>query len=230
MFSAIKDAVGKYALVKTLLKSLPKILVSIYSIAIIISFLPSGATVLDNSRGIRYIVDFFNHIGLSRQVAQVNDFTSQAENGGQLWIFYLLSFLVASSTSYYLRDLYFKIKKHSDITRIIFDPPESSFVLAFSIAGLIDYVRIDKFHSSFFVFYNAPLLLILFGVIYFLWSKIKNSSSSSDDIESSENWPTLGYVWSIIWPVLLSFVIVILFAPILMVLLLCGFVGAPKNS
>ena len=51
MFSAIKDAVGKYALVKTLLKSLPKILVSIYSIAIIISFLPSGATVLDNSRG-----------------------------------------------------------------------------------------------------------------------------------------------------------------------------------
>lgn len=229
MFSAFKEAVGKYALVKMLLKSLPKILVSIYSIATIISFLPAGATVLDNSLGIRYIVDAFNHIGLSQQAAQVNDFISQAKNGGQSWIFYLLSFLAASSTSYYLRDLYFKIK-YSDVTRIIFDPPESGFVLVFSIAGLIDYVRIDKFHSSFFVFYNAPLILILCGIIYFLWSKIKNSNSSSDDIESSENWPTIGYVWSIIWPVLFSFVIVILFAPIVLGLLLCGFAGAPKSS
>ena len=204
----INETLGKlkdYSLAKTLLKGLPKILVSVYAIAIIISFFPDG----------------FNYAGLGQMVDPINSFISRIKNGEEAWVFFLLSILAASSSSYYLNGLRRRIEDY-DIWRIVSDPPESIFVLVFSISSLIDYGRIGDFHSSFFIFYNAPICLAIIGIFDLFVLKNRH-----DGIISSNNKFMLFVI--IIGDVLLSFLLAIIFAPVVLILILFGFVGTQSN-
>ena len=181
----INEALGKlkdYSLAKTLLKGLPKILVSVYAIAIIISFFPDGwVKGVEDGLALRIILEGFNYAGLGQMVAPINSFISRVKNGEETWLFFLLSILAASSSSYYLNGLRHRIEDY-DIWRIVSDPPDSIFVLVFAISSLIDYGRIGDFHSSFFIFYNAPICLAIIGIFDLFVLK-----SGHDVIISSNN-------------------------------------------
>jgi hypothetical protein len=187
-----------YSLAKTLLKGLPKILVSVYAIAIIISFFPDGwVKGVEDGLALRIILEGLNYAGLGQMVDPINSFISRVKNGEEAWVFFLLSILAASSSSYYLNGLRRRIEDY-DIWRIVSDPPESIFVLVFSISSLIDYGRIGDFHSSFFIFYNAPICLAIIGIFDLFVLKNRH-----DGIISSNNKFMLLVI--IVGDVLLSF-------------------------
>lgn len=221
----INEALGKlkdYSLAKTLLKGLPKILVSVYAIAIIISFFPDGwVKGVEDGLALRIILESFNYAGLGQMVAPINSFISRVKNGEETWLFFLLSILAASSSSYYLNGLRHRIEDY-DIWRIVSDPPDSIFVLVFSMSSLIDYGRIGNFHSLLFIFYSAPICLAIIGIFDLFVLK-----SRHDVIISSNNKFMLLVI--IVGDVLLSFLLAIIFAPVVLVLILFGLIGTQSN-
>ncbi|OFJ79050.1 hypothetical protein [Rothia sp. HMSC069C10] len=225
----INETLGKlkdYSLAKTLLKGLPKILVSVYAIAIIISFFPDGwVKGVEDGLALRIILEGLNYAGLGQMVDPINSFISRVKNGEEAWVFFLLSILAASSSSYYLNGLRRRIEDY-DIWRIVSDPPESIFVLVFSISSLIDYGRIGDFHSSFFIFYNAPICLAIIGIFDLFVLKNRH-----DGIISSNNKFMLLViiVGDVLLSFFLSFLLAIIFAPVVLILILFGFVGTQSN-
>ena len=225
----INETLGKlkdYSLAKTLLKGLPKILVSVYAIAIIISFFPDGwVKGVEDGLALRIILEGLNYAGLGQMVDPINSFISRVKNGEEAWVFFLLSILAASSSSYYLNGLRRRIEDY-DIWRIVSDPPESIFVLVFSISSLIDYGRIGDFHSSFFIFYNAPICLAIIGIFDLFVLKNRH-----DGIISSNNKFMLLViiVGDVLLSCFLSFLLAIIFAPVVLILILFGFVGTQSN-
>lgn len=242
--SYLKDALWKYPLVKTLSKNLPRFLVSIYSIATLFSFFPNSllksiygnfdikVADVDNSYGIKVIIEACDHFGLKGFIAPVNSFISRVEKGEELWVFFFLSVLVASSSSYYLHSLNSRINDN-DLVRMASNPPDSTFVLTFSISALIDYVRMNRFYDSFYLFYSVPIILfaifLIRGIIRFIKLIKECGNSPSDASKSSVPWYLAKFILLLLVCVFLSFVFAILFTPIVFIIILAGYVGVPKN-
>ena len=239
--SYLKDALWKYPLVKTLSKNLPRFLVSIYSIATLFSILPNSllksiynnldikVVDVDNSYGLKVIIEACDHFGLRGFIAPGNSFISRAEKGEELWVFFFLSVLAASSSSYYLHSLNSRINDN-DLVRMASSPPDSTFVLTFSISALIDYVRMDRFYDSFYLFYIVPIIFFIILLIICFIKLIKECSNSpSGASKSSVFWYLVKFILLLIGCIFLSFGFAIFFTPIVFALILAGYVGVPKN-
>lgn len=225
LFGKVKD----YPLIKFLLKNLPKILISLYALAVFFSFCGFvWVKYTANGIGIKVISEALNLVGINLLVGPVNDFISWVKDGNGIWIPMLVIYALVSSTSFYLRDSTLYIKNYEPKNEYkavshMLNPSNPVFAFVFSFSAAVDWIKINGFNWIFFCLLIIPFIMISWTILSFFVNKKDGTGGKS--VKNNEV-----SILLVLGSVLLPILIPVFYTPILLVLLLIGGIDAERSK
>jgi len=226
-FGSLSDRIKDMPFYKIFGIAFPEMLISIYSISILISLvigLEKGGI-----RGIRSFLGWVHFYTLDAPIGGFVKWITEQDKSFIVLFSAILIFVFTSSLSYYLRDSLSRISSLNK--QKIASVSNSSYMLIFSVFASIDYANLINHEVGFILTCFFVSISLIWVSLYCLsnWSKLTDARSKWNDVR--EEWHKDVKLWlfvilSVFFPLAIS-----VFAPlILMFYILVGLLDVPSGG